>query len=352
MAPHAEEPKADSGVDLIQHDGKFYGDWRDDFHRYGCAVVKNVITPERAEYYKKKQIEWLQSFGLGFDPNDESTWTADHLPVSFKGGMYFAYASTHEKFVWEARTEPKVVDVFTKLWGTNELLCSFDGMNITLPRQKDLTWSPWPHCDQNENRKGMQCVQGLLNFQPNGPKDGGLILMKGSAKLFDEFFAETREQDEHEDKPPPEEEMRDLFIFKEADVEWFKSRGCTLQKIDMEPGDLVKTPQCQLQTFTNIFQVLWDSRTMHYAAHPQGDLIRHVQYICMTPKKFAKEEDVKLKAELFQNFQGTTHWPHCNIHKAGPPLRDGKLCPKNRTEPLEKPIVTDQILQLAGVKAY
>jgi hypothetical protein len=91
---------------------------------------------------------------------------------------------------------------------------------------------------------------------------------------------------------------------------------------------------------------------MHYAAHPQGDLIRHVQYICMTPKKFAKEEDVKLKAELFQNFQGTTHWPHCNIHKAGPPLRDGKLCPKNRTEPLEKPIVTDQILQLAGVKAY
>ncbi|EUC42417.1 hypothetical protein COCMIDRAFT_103571 [Bipolaris oryzae ATCC 44560] len=336
MAPHAEEPKADTGVDLIQHDGKTYGDWRDDFHRDGCAVVKGVITPERAEYYKQKQIEWLQSFGLGFDPKDESTWTADHLPVSFKGGMYFAYASTHEKFVWEARTEPKVVDVFTKLWGTDELLCSFDGMNITLPRQKDLNWSPWPHCDQNENRKGMQCVQGLLNFQPNGPKDGGLILMKGSSKLFDEFFSEKREQDEHEDKPPPEEEMRDLFIFKEEDVKWFESKGCTLQKMNLDPGDLV----------------LWDSRTMHYAAHPQGDLIRHVQYICMTPRKFAKEEDVKLKAELFQKFQGTTHWPHCNIHKAGPPLRNGKLCPKDRSEPLEKPVITDQILKLAGVKAY
>ncbi|EAT76527.2 hypothetical protein SNOG_16155 [Parastagonospora nodorum SN15] len=250
--------------------------------------------------------------------------------------MYFAYSSTHEKFVWEARTEPKVVDVFTKLWGTDELLCSFDGMNITLPRQKDLTWSPWPHCDQNENRKGMQCVQGLLNYQPNGPKDGGLILMKGSAKLFDEFFAEKREQDEHEDKPPPEEEMRDLFIFKEEDVKWFQDRGCVLQKINMEPGDLV----------------LWDSRTMHYAEHPQGDLIRHVQYICMTPRKFAKKEDIELKAKLFNDFQGTTHWPHCNIHKAGPPLRDGKLCPKNRTEPLEKPVITDQVLRLAGAKAY
>lgn len=91
---------------------------------------------------------------------------------------------------------------------------------------------------------------------------------------------------------------------------------------------------------------------MHYAAHPQGDLIRHVQYICMTPRRFAKDEDVKLKAELFNDFQGTTHWPHCNIRKAGPPLRNGELCPKNRTEPLEKPERTDQILKLAGVTAY
>lgn len=247
MAPHAESPAPDSGVDLIQHDGSLYGDWRDDFHRNGCAIVKGVITPERAEYYKKKQIEWLQSFGLGFDPNDESTWTQDHLPVSFKGGMYFAYSSTHEKFVWEARTEPKVIETFSKLWGTDELICSFDGMNITLPRQKDLKWSPWPHTDQSPHRKGMQCVQGLLNYQPNGPKDGGLILMKGSSKLFDEFFRENREQDDHEDKPPEEEDFKDLFIFKEDDVKWFEERGCTLEKICLEPGDLV----------------LWDSRTMY-----------------------------------------------------------------------------------------
>lgn len=239
MAPHAEEPQPDTGIDLIQHDGAVYGDWRDDFHRNGCAIVKAVVTPERAAYYKQKQIEWLQSFGLGFDPNDESTWTQDHLPVSFKGGMYFAYASTHEKFVWEARTEPKVIEVFSKLWGTDELLSSFDGMNITLPRQKDLQWSPWPHCDQSPHRKGMQCVQGLLNYQPNGPEDGGLILMKGSSKLYDEFFRETREQDDHEDKPPEEMDFKDLFIFKEEDVKWFKDRGCVLEKINLEPGDLV-----------------------------------------------------------------------------------------------------------------
>ncbi|TKA81740.1 hypothetical protein B0A55_01120 [Friedmanniomyces simplex] len=305
MAPHATgEPLPDSGVDLIQHDGSKTGDWRDDFHRDGFCIVKNVITPERAEYYKQKQIEWLQSFGLGFDPNDESTWTMDHLPVSFKGGMYFAYSSTHEKFVWEARTEPKVQETFSKLWGTDEF--------------------------------AMLCVQGLLNYQPNGPKDGGLIIMKGSSKFFDQFFSETREQDDHVDKPPEESDFKDLFIFKDSDVKWFEDHGCEMIKTNLEPGDLA----------------LWDSRTMHYARFPEGERVRHVQYICMTPAKFAKKEDLELKASLFKEWQGTTHWPHCNIRRQGPPLRNGVVDALDRSEPREKPEVTDRILQLAAVKAY
>ena len=33
-------------------------------------------------------------------------------------------------------------------------------------------------------------------------------------------------------------------------------------------------------------------------------------------------------------------------------MRNGEVCPKFRKEPFEKPEVTDQILRLAGVKAY
>lgn len=71
--------------------------------------------------------------------------------------MYFAYAAPHEKMAWEARTEPAIIEVFEKLWETKELISSFDGMNISMPRRKDLNWSPWPHCDQNQNRKGYFC---------------------------------------------------------------------------------------------------------------------------------------------------------------------------------------------------
>ena len=91
---------------------------------------------------------------------------------------------------------------------------------------------------------------------------------------------------------------------------------------------------------------------MHYACFPQGGSNHYVQYIYTIPTKFAKIEYPELKAKLFKNWQGTTHWPHCNIRVQGPVERDGKPDPQNRTEPFEKPIITDRILQLAAVKAY
>ena len=130
-----------------------YGDWRDEFHRTGCVLIKNVLSKERAQYYVDQQLQWLKKFELGFDENDRSTWNGDHLPVSFKGGIYFDYAAPHERFAWEARTEPAIVDIFEKLWDTSELISSFDGMNVFPPRE-DLNWTPWPHCDQNPERKG------------------------------------------------------------------------------------------------------------------------------------------------------------------------------------------------------
>jgi hypothetical protein len=73
--------------DLVTFDEtEIYNDWRDEFHKNGCVVIKNVISAEKAQYYVEKQIEWLHNFDLGFDEKDPKTWTADHLPVSFKGG--------------------------------------------------------------------------------------------------------------------------------------------------------------------------------------------------------------------------------------------------------------------------
>lgn len=91
----------------------------------------------------------------------------------------------------------------------------------------------------------------------------------------------------------------------------------------------------------------------------------------MTPRRFATEEALEAKKYCFENYMGTTHWPHWYVLKvpgymitemltissnvrpsSEKPMRNGEVCPKYRTEPFEKPVVTDQVLKLAGIKAY
>jgi ectoine hydroxylase-related dioxygenase (phytanoyl-CoA dioxygenase family) len=108
------------------------------------------------------------------------------------------------------------------------------------------------------------------------------------------FFATQRQAADHEDAPPADLEWEDLFLFSEEHVKWFEDRGCELIKICVDPGDMV----------------LWDSRTMHYARLPQGNQIRHAQYICMTPSRFATPDALELRKRCFDEYRGTTHWPH------------------------------------------
>ena len=61
-----------------------YGDWRDDLFRDGFTVIKNVISKEKAAGYAESMIQWLEKFPLGFDRNDPSTWTEEHLPAHMK----------------------------------------------------------------------------------------------------------------------------------------------------------------------------------------------------------------------------------------------------------------------------
>jgi hypothetical protein len=128
-------------------------------HEKGYVVLKNVVSEERALYYRQKMLDWLGSFDNGFDIQDRSTWTEENLPWSFKNGMYLNYRAAHEKYIWEARQEVGVLDAFAKIWGTDELISSYDTINITLPNAATMGGvTPWPHVDQAPERHGMQCI--------------------------------------------------------------------------------------------------------------------------------------------------------------------------------------------------
>lgn len=147
-----------------------------------------------------------------------------------------------------------MVDAFAKLWGTDELLVSFDGANLTLPSPDRALLPAWPHVDQSPLRRGLQCVQGILNLAPNGPEDGGLVVLKGSSALNEQFFQQHGVEGGGSWGPA------DWFGFSDENLAWFMSRGCQVLKVCAEPGDLV----------------LWDSRTVHYNKLPESDAIRSV----------------------------------------------------------------------------
>lgn len=53
---------------------------------------------------------------------------------------------------------------FSKLWETDELIVSYDTINLTLPNAAKMAGTkPWPHVDQAPERQGLSCVQGIIN---------------------------------------------------------------------------------------------------------------------------------------------------------------------------------------------
>jgi hypothetical protein len=308
-----------------------YGDWRDDLQSKGYAVIKGAIEPQRARYYQEKAFEWLKSFDQKLDLDKPATWPTADLPVQTILNTYENYGVVHERFMWEARLEPGVLNAFAKVWGTDELLVSFDSLNVTLPNLKPAR-KPWPHIDQAPRKRGLHCVQGIINLSHAGPEDGSLVVIPGSQALVEEFF-DTKTD-------PTSWEWKDNRYFSEEDMHWFRSRGLEPLKVLAKPGDLI----------------LWDSRTIHWGGEPtsKSDTIRTVIYAAYAPAEMASADALEEKKRVFMAYGATTHWPHDNIKLRELVARrpDGTVDARNRDEPLEKPEHTDRLLKLAGLKAY
>lgn len=96
--------------------------------------------------------DWLESFGLGYKRDDPSTFKMENVPAFHKGGLYNNFGVGQEQFAWDVRQEKGVIDAFAKIWGTDELLVSFDAVNLSIPLAKapgaEAIFKPWAHVDQ------------------------------------------------------------------------------------------------------------------------------------------------------------------------------------------------------------
>jgi len=302
--------------------------WLKDLQRDGVVVVKGVITKEKAAEYAQRAEEWLEGFNLGYKRDDPSTWDVKNLPRHNRGGLYSQYSFAHSQFVWDCKSEPKIVDLFATIWGTPELTVSFDGGSLAVPLPKEQVENaaaPWPHSDQSVFRPQRHCIQGLLNLLPNGPEDGGLMVVKGSANLFHKF----KESNPHLE-PKDGWRTRDSCHYTPEGVQWYLDQGCEWVKPQMEPGDFV----------------LWDSRAVHYGAAPNGPNKRFAVYICYKPIKNLTEEQRQIKVESFNRGWCTSHDPTDFIAK------ERQDEPWNINFPYGKPVLTETAQKAVGLIPY
>ncbi|WWC71807.1 uncharacterized protein I206_105766 [Kwoniella pini CBS 10737] len=314
-----------------------------DLERDGYVIVPNVIPQEDCKEFQESAWEWLESFPYGFKRDDKSTWTSEHLPYGVTGGLYNRYSVNHEDFVWKIRTQPAIIKIFEQIWGTKDLIASFDGMNASLPINEKTGRTdieptlPWPHIDQNpRNVNKFELYQGIANLSPNGSLDGGLCILKGSHKLHQEYFDSIGGFKLEQDAGIKE----NGYTYKNEEMNWFIEKGCEKIKIEAGQGDLI----------------LWDSRTIHWNASPIGEQTRFVTYVCYCPKSLMSSEELSIKYQIFKDRKGTTHFPYMNrvpaerpgYHNALPRRPNGELDPANRTRPRKEPIETPLMLKLAG----
>ncbi|KAB8269029.1 hypothetical protein BDV30DRAFT_251775 [Aspergillus minisclerotigenes] len=302
-----------------------FGDFRDDLARDGFAVVKGAIPRERALKYADEMFSWLENFNLGFDRHDPSSVHKDNLPVINEKGMCLQYAVTHEKFVWDVRSEPGVVETFEKVYNDKDLIVSFDAVNFGFPNRTDLPANkPWPHQDQDPEKPGFRCLQGLVNLLPNGPDDGGLIVCRGGHLLSEQFHRELADEERIPAWTP------EWYGYTERGMKWLDDHGCKWEKVCAEPGDLL----------------LWDSRTPHYNLSPKGETPRFCIYTCYMPVADTTNDDLVRKKEAFENWLGTTHWPNAKHTGSNVAKRDGKECANNRFRPVNEPQLSERAFKL------
>lgn len=203
-----------------------------------------------------------------------------------------------------------MIGTFEKIFQTDDLLVSFDAVNVSLAGRLDKKYDefqPWAHQDQDPERPGFRCIQGFVNLCPNGDNDGGLMVLKGGHLVSQEYHKEFNEEEREFrwtnevsllERVTPRRSLgsdscvTQMYLFKDTGLKWLADKGLEWVKVNAGPGDLV----------------LWDSRAPHYNVPPRGDQNRFVVYTSYAPASTATKEDLLQKKWLFENTKGHSHW--------------------------------------------
>lgn len=298
-------------------------------NQYGVAIIPNILNQQECNAMKKGMWDYLETITSNLaEPikrDKVKSWKSFKELYPKHSMLIQNWSIGHAQFIWDIRTNPKVIEPFEKIWNTQkeDLLVSFDGASFHFP--PEITGSGWVnpnkswlHSDQSYLRNGFECVQGWINAYNTNEGDATLTILEGSNRFHQEFANQF--------KP---EKSDDWFVLQQEHLDWYtKIKGCRKVNIKCPAGSLV----------------LWDSRTIHCGIEPEQTRpepnYRCVVYVCYTPRNLASESILGKKINAWKNLRTTSHWPHkpklfpLHPHTWGKPLPNIVQIPKPKINDL------------------
>jgi len=271
----------------------------------GVSMLFNVLNEEECKAMNDGMWDTAEHLTSGLKipiKRDDTNTYNSIFDLGLKhGGLIQHHQWAHAQYVWDVRQNPKVAEVYKKLYG-DDLLVSFDGVNVSLGpimsgrKRGFFRGNSWLHTDQQLCDSSFKCVQSWLTANPIEAGDATLRFLSGSHLLHERFAKEFKLTGVKDD----------WFIFTPEHIEWFKEQGCIDTCITCPAGS----------------QVFWDSRTVHSGIEyiPQKDYpdrttprtYRNVVYVCFDKKKKTtlKKRERIMNSEDSWRLRSASHWPN------------------------------------------
>lgn len=295
-----------------------------DLEELGYCVIPRVISDDEAkDLYRRVWHEFIEKAWPNCKMDNRSNWK-DTFPIHNKMGI-FAGPAGQTQVMWDLRQDPRIVNIFAKVWNTDNLIVSMDGMSFMCPPEiREGHIDPWMHVDQailrrqdsmahsNKPPAGFvsesllktepYTIQGQFLFEDSFEDDGGFYCIPKSHLRFSEFAP----------KLEIISEIRDGIKRRKARTEFFNE--FFINNTDaIEPSYCIKhvtAPRGSL--------ILWDSRTVHWNQHASenrllndSSKVRMVGYLCYVPKTRLTNEGRILRKKAFEKGVATGHNPAC-----------------------------------------
>lgn len=267
--------------------GKDYGQIEKTLQADGYVEIEDVLSVERCQYYISEMWNWMEGFGTGVKRDDPSSWKNTKSSTVWPHtthGLLQHYKVGQTKFAWEMRAEPEILRIFAKLWHcqVEDLIVSFDGVNMGKPTKRGTKWGKWIHLDQGPEDSTLRYYQGCLTLTDS---DGGLIFHERATELHKPFWRDFKKKS----KGP------NWYKFQPQDEAWYVKHGSNPVFVKSKAGSLV----------------LWDSRTPHQGQLPSDkcDTLRMCIYVCYNPKHNVSEKVMAYRRQRFAERRMTNHQP-------------------------------------------